>query len=109
MIHADEIITFTLVTSILIMTSGTGISSSRTFAQNDSETDLNSLTITNSSEYQVDTTLTNGSGIQGNTSGVELQQQQPQGQLSPSTPTQQQPQEMIDWLKWLQSKNQSFP
>jgi hypothetical protein len=41
---------------------------------------------------QVDTTLTNGSGVQGDTSGVELPQQQPQGPLSPSTPTQQQPQ-----------------
>jgi hypothetical protein len=91
--HANEIITITIVTSILIMTSGTGISSSRTFAQNDSETDLDSLTLTNTSEIQVDTTLTNGSGVQGNTSGVELPQQQPQGPLlSPSTPTQQQPQ-----------------
>jgi hypothetical protein len=90
--HANEIITITIVTSILIMTSGTGISSSRTFAQNDSETDLDSLTLTNTSEIQVDTTLTNGSGVQGNTSGVELPQQ-PQGPLlSPSTPTQQQPQ-----------------
>jgi hypothetical protein len=87
--HANEIITITIVTSILIMTS---ISSSRTFAQNDSETDLDSLTLTNTSEIQVDTTLTNGSGVQGNTSGVELPQQQPQGPLSPSTPTQQQPQ-----------------
>jgi hypothetical protein len=90
--HANEIITITIVTSILIMTSGTGIPSSRTFAQNDSETDLDSLTLTNTSEIQVDTTLTNGSGVQGNTSGVELPQQQPPGQLSPSTPTQQQPQ-----------------
>jgi hypothetical protein len=59
--HANEIITITIVTSILIMTSGTGISSSRTFAQNDSETDLDNLTLTNTSEMQVDTTLTNGS------------------------------------------------
>jgi hypothetical protein len=92
MIHANEIITITIVTSILILTSGTGISSSRVFAQNDSETELDNLTLTNTSEMQVDTTLTNGSGIQGNTSGVELPQQQPQGPLSPSTPTQQQPQ-----------------
>jgi hypothetical protein len=91
--HANEIITITIVASILIMTSGTGFSSSRTFAQNASETDLDSLTLTNTSEIQVDTTLTNGSGVQGNTSGVELPQQQPQGPLlSPSTPTQQQPQ-----------------
>jgi hypothetical protein len=92
MMHANEIITITIVTSILIMTSGTGISSSRAFAQNDSETDLDNLTLTNTSEMQVDTTLTNGSGVQGDTSGVELPQQQPPDQLSPSTPTQQQPQ-----------------
>jgi hypothetical protein len=67
MIHANEIITITIVTSILIMTSGTGISSSRAFAQNDSETDLDNLTLTNTSEMQVDTTLTNGSvdGLEG--------------------------------------------
>jgi hypothetical protein len=49
------------------MTSGTGISSSRAFAQNDSETDLDNLTLTNTSEMQVDTTLTNGSvdGLEG--------------------------------------------
>jgi hypothetical protein len=92
MMHANEITTITIVTSILIMTSGTSISSSRAFAQNDSETDLDNLTLTNTSEVQVDTTLTNGSGVQGNPSGVELPQQQPQGPLSPSTPTQQQPQ-----------------
>jgi hypothetical protein len=61
MIHANEIITITRLTSILIMTMGTGISSSLTFAQNDSETDLDNLTLTNTSEMQVDTTLTNGS------------------------------------------------
>jgi hypothetical protein len=92
MMHANEIITIIVVTSILIVTSGTGISNFRAFAQNDSETDLDNLTLTNTSEVQVDTTLTNGSGVQGNTSGVELPQQQPQGPLSPSTPTQQQPQ-----------------
>jgi hypothetical protein len=91
MMHANEIITIIIVTSILLMTSGTGISSSRAFAQNDSETDLDNLTLTNASEVQVDITLTNGSGIQGNTTGVELPQQQPQGPLSPSTPTQQEP------------------
>jgi hypothetical protein len=83
MTHANEIITITIVTTILMMTSGTGISSSRAFAQNDSETDLDNLTLTNTSEMQVDTTLMNGSGVQGNTSGVELPQQQPQGLLSP--------------------------
>jgi hypothetical protein len=70
---------------------GTGISSSRAFAQKDSETDLDNLALTNASEALVDTTLTNGSGVQGDTSGVELPQQHPQGPLSPSTPTQQQP------------------
>jgi hypothetical protein len=40
----------------------------------------------------VDTILSNGSGVQGDTSGVELPQQQPQGPLSPSIPSQQQPQ-----------------
>jgi hypothetical protein len=56
-----------IVGAILIMTSGTGISSSRAFAQNDSETDLDNLTLTNTSEMQVDTTLTNGSvdGLEG--------------------------------------------
>ena len=89
--QANVIITITIVTSILLTTSGTGISSSRVFAQNDSEVDLDNLTLTNSSEIQVDITLTNGSGVQGDASAVELPQQQPQGPLSPSTPTQQQP------------------
>jgi hypothetical protein len=78
-----------IVISILIMTSGIGTLSSLVFAQNDSEADLNNLILTNTSEVQVDTTLTNGSGVQGDTSGVELPQQQPQGPLSPSTPPQQ--------------------
>lgn len=63
--------TIIIVLSILIMTSGTGISTSVVVAQNESETDLGNLTLTNSSE------------VQGNTSGVELPQQQPQGPLSP--------------------------
>jgi hypothetical protein len=51
------------------MTSGTGISDSLVFAQTDSEdseTDLNNMTLTNSSEVQVDV----------GSSGVELPQQQ---------------------------------
>ena len=61
------------------------------FAQNESEMDFDDL-ITDSKEDQVDITLTNGSEVQVNTSGVELPQQQPQVPLSPSTPSQQQPQ-----------------
>ena len=83
--------TVIIVLSILIMTSGMGILSSLVSAQNDSETDLDNLALTNSSEVQVDTTLTNGSGVQGDTSGVELPQQQPQGPLPPA-PAQPQPQ-----------------
>jgi hypothetical protein len=83
--------TIIIVLSILIMTSGMGILSSLVSAQNDSETDLDNLTLTNSSEVQVDTTLTNGSGVQGDTSGVELPQPQPQGPLPPA-PAQPQPQ-----------------
>jgi len=79
----NEITTIIMVISILIMTSGTGVSSSLVFAQNESEMDLDTLTLTNSSEALVDITLTNGSEVQGNTSGVELPQQQPQGPLSP--------------------------
>ena len=48
--------TIIIVISILTMTSGTGILDSLVFAQNDSEdseTDLNNLTLTNSSEVQV--------------------------------------------------------
>lgn len=88
--------TIIIVLSILIMTSGMGILSSLVSAQNDSEdseTDLDYLTLTNTSEVQVDTTLTNGSGVQGDTSGVELPQQQPQGPLppAPAQPQQQGP------------------
>jgi hypothetical protein len=39
-------------------------------AQNESEMDFDDL-ITDSNEDQVDITLTNGSEVQGNTSGVE--------------------------------------
>jgi hypothetical protein len=75
MMHPNEIITIIIIVkSILIMTSGTGISSSQAFAQNDSETDLDNLTLTNTSEALVDTTLTNGSGVQGDNSGVEFLQ-----------------------------------
>jgi hypothetical protein len=88
----NEITTIITVISILIMTSGTGISSSLVFAQNESEIDFDNLTLTNSSGVPVDTILSNGSGVQRDTSGVELPQQQPQGPLSPSIPSQQQPQ-----------------
>jgi hypothetical protein len=77
MIQVNEIGTI-IVTSILIMTSGTGIFSSSVFAQNDSE------------DSEIDFgTLTDSSEVQEDTSGVELPQQQPQGPLSPSTPPQQ--------------------
>jgi hypothetical protein len=69
------------VISILIMTSGIGTISSMVFAQTDSEdseTDLNNLTLTNSSEVQV------------GSSGSELPQQQPQGPLSSPTISEQQ-------------------
>ena len=59
--------TIIIVISILIMTSGTGILDSLAFAQTDSEdseTDLNNMTLTNSSEVQV------------GSSGAELPQQQ---------------------------------
>ena len=75
--------TITIVISILIMTIEIGTISSIVFAQNDSEdseTDLNNLTLTNSSEVQV------------GSSGAELPQQQPQGPLSPPTVSEQQPQ-----------------
>ena len=64
-----------MVISILIMTSWMGISSSLVFAQNESETDLDNLTLTNSSENLVDI------------SGLESLQQQPQGytESRPST------------------------
>jgi hypothetical protein len=86
--------TIIIVLSILIMTSGMGILSSLVSAQNDSEdseTDLDTLALTNTSEVQVDTTLTNGSGVQGDTTGVEAPQQQPQGPIPPA-PAQPQPQ-----------------
>src|SRR5215216_2986760 len=92
MIHVNEIsTTIIIVISILIMTSGTDILDSLVFAQNDSEdSEIDFGTLTDSSEVQVDTTLKNGSGVQEDTSGVELPQQQPQGTLSPpSTPPQQ--------------------
>ena len=74
----NEITTTTIiiVISILIMTSGMGILSSLVFAQNDledSETDLSNMTLTNSSEVQV----------QVGSSDIELPQQQPQGPLPP--------------------------
>ena len=59
--------TIIIVISILTMTSGTCILSSLVFAQTDSEdseTDLNNMTLTNSSEVQV------------GSSGAELPQQQ---------------------------------
>jgi hypothetical protein len=77
--------TIIIVISILIMTSGTGILDSLAFAQTDSEdseTDLNNMTLTNSSEVQV------------GSSGAELPQQQgpippaperqPQGPIPPA-------------------------
>ena len=70
----------TIIKVILITTSVTGSSSSLVFAQNESETDLDSLTFTNSSEVLVDVTSTNSSEVQGNNSGVT---QQPQRPLSP--------------------------
>ena len=71
----NEITTTTIiiVISILIMTSRIDTISSMVFAQNDSEdseTDLNNLTLTNSSEVQV------------GSSGAELPQQHDQGPLS---------------------------
>jgi hypothetical protein len=75
--------TIIIVITISIMTSGVSTISSMVFAQNDSEdseTDLNNLTLTNSSEVQV------------GSSGAELPQQQPQGPLSPPTVSEQQPQ-----------------
>ena len=59
--------TIIIVITISIMTSGVSTISSMVFAQNDSEdseTDLNNLTLTNSSEVQV------------GSSGAELPQQQ---------------------------------
>lgn len=90
MIHVNEISTIIIVTSILIMTSRTGFFSSLVSAQNDSEdSEIDFGTLTDSSDVHVDTTLKNGSGVQEDTSGVELPQQ-PQGTLSPpSTPLQQ--------------------
>jgi len=76
--------TIIIVISILTMTSGKGILDSLVFAQNDSEdseTDLSNVTLTNSSEAQVEV----------DSSGAELPQQQPQGPLSPA-PAEQQPQ-----------------
>jgi hypothetical protein len=77
--------TIIIVISILTMTSGTDILDSLVFAQTDSEdseTDLNNMTLTNSSEVQV------------GSSGAELPQQQgpippaperqPQGPIPPA-------------------------
>lgn len=67
--------TIIIVISILTMTSGTDILDSLVFAQTDSEdseTDLNNMTLTNSSEVQVDV----------GSSGAELPQQQ--GPIPPS-------------------------
>jgi hypothetical protein len=87
MMQINELTTTTtiIVISILIMTSGTGILDSLVFAQTDSEdseTDLNNMTLTNSSEVQV------------GSSGAELPQQQgpippaperqPQGPIPPA-------------------------
>jgi hypothetical protein len=76
-----------IVISILTMTSGMGILDSLVFAQNDSEdseTDLGNMTLTNSSEVEV----------QVGSSGAELPQQQgpippaperqPQGPIPPA-------------------------
>lgn len=98
----NEITTIITVISILIMTSVTGSSSSLVFAQNESETDLDSLKFTNSSEVLVDVTSTNSSEVQGNNSGVT---QQPQGPLSPSTPSQQQPQGPLSPPQFNRSSN----
>ena len=96
MIHVNEISTIIIVTSILIMTDGTGILSSLVFAHTDSEdSEIDFGTLTNSSEVQVDTTLTNTSEAQGDTSGVELPQQQPQGTLSPPSTAPQQAQDNV--------------
>jgi hypothetical protein len=76
----NKISTIILVISILIMTSGIGTISSMVFAQTDSEdseTDFGNMTLTDSSEVQV------------GSSGAELPQQQPQGPLSPPTPSEQ--------------------
>jgi hypothetical protein len=79
----NEITTIIKVISILIMTSVTGSSSSLVFAQNESETDLDSLTFTNSSEVLVDVTSTNSSEVQGNNSGVTQQPQALNGTWTP--------------------------
>ena len=85
--QTNKISIIIVMVSILIITSGTSILSSLVVAQNDSEdseTDLNNLTLTNSSENQV----------QMGSSGVELPQQQgpippapdrqPQGPIPPA-------------------------
>jgi hypothetical protein len=95
----------TTVISILIITSVTGSSSSLVFAQNESETDLDSLTFTNSSEVLVDVTSTNSSEVQGPLSPSTPSQQQPQGPLSPSTPSQQQPQGPLSPPQFNRSSN----
>jgi hypothetical protein len=80
--RVNEIGTSIIVISILILTSGTGILSSLVFAQNDSEDseeDLGNMTLTNSSEVQV----------QVGSSDIELPQQQ-QGPIPPAP--QRQPQ-----------------
>lgn len=73
--------TIIIVISILTMTSGTDILDSLVFAQTDSEdseTDLNNMTLTNSSEVQVDV----------GSSGAELPQQQ--GPIPPAPERQSQ-------------------
>jgi hypothetical protein len=70
--------TIIIMISILITTSGIDTLSSLVFAQNDSETDLGNMTLTNSSENLVDI------------SGLESPQQQPQGPIPPAP--EQQPQ-----------------
>ena len=68
----NEKSTIIIVISILVITSGIGTLSSLIFAQNDSETDLGNMTLTNSSENLVDI------------SGLESPQQQPQGPIPPA-------------------------
>jgi hypothetical protein len=88
----NGISTIIIVISILIMTSGIGTLSSLVFAQNDSETDLGNMTLTNSRENLVDVSGLESPQQQPQGPIPPAPERQPQGPLSPPAPSEQQPQ-----------------
>jgi hypothetical protein len=88
----NEKSTIIIVISILVITSGIGTLSSLIFAQNDSETDLGNMTLTNSSENLVDISGLESPQQQPQGPIPPAPERQPQGPLSPPTVSEQQPQ-----------------